>query len=170
MYPISTLFRIAKIICVAAIALMAILVVVGNSTDYYTNYHFVEHVLKMDTVFPDSKIHYRHIDNPVLFNAAYIFLIAMEALMAFFCSRGSWMLFKNLNNSAADFHNAKKWAVAGIIIGIMIWFLGFEVIGGEWFGMWQSAQWNGLGSAERIVNFLVMVLILLQLKEEEKPL
>ena len=66
-----------------------------------------------------------------------------------------------------DFHAAKNWAVAGIIAGIIIWFLGFEVIGGEWFAMWQSTQWNGLGSAERIVNFLVMALILLHLKETE---
>ena len=46
-------------------------------------------------------------------------------------------------------------------------FGGFEVIGGEWFAMWQSSQWNGLGSAERIVSFLVLSLILLHMKEEE---
>jgi predicted small integral membrane protein len=44
--------------------------------------------------------------------------------------------------------------------------LGFEVIGGEWFAMWQSPTWNGLAAAERIVSFLVLALILLHLKEE----
>ena len=61
----------------------------------------------------------------------------------------------------------KKWAIAGLITGILIWFFGFEVIGGEWFSMWQSTIWNGLGSADRIVTFIVLTLILFHFKEEE---
>ena len=87
--------------------------------------------------------------------------------MAFCCIKSGWLLLKNLKSSGVVFHASKNWGVAGILTGIVIWFLGFEVIGGEWFAMWQSRIWNGLGSAERIVSFLVMVLILLQFKEEE---
>ena len=166
MYSVQFLFRVAKTISVAAIALMSLLVVFGNTTDYLTNYHFVAHVMKMDTIFPDSNLYYRHINNTFLFHAGYIILITTEAVMAFCCIKGSWLLFKNLKSDAAVFHASKKWAVAGIIIGIMIWFLGFEVVGGEWFAMWQSSVWNGLGAAERIVSFLVLVLILLHFKEE----
>ena len=167
MYPVGFLFRVAKIVSVAAIALMALLVVVGNTTDYFTNYQFVEHVMKMDTTFPGSNVHYRSVDNPFLFHAGYILIILGEGLMAFCCIKGSWLLFKNLKSDAASFHSSKNWAVAGIILGIVIWFLGFEVIGGEWFAMWQSSHWNGLGAAERIVSFLVLILILLHLKEED---
>ena len=90
----------------------------------------------------------------------------MEALMAFCCIKGAWLLFKNLKSEAIIFHASKNWAVAGIIICIAIWFFGFEVIGGEWFGMWQSMIWNGLAAAERILGFLVLVLILLNLRDE----
>lgn len=166
MYPTSLLFRIAKTISVFAIGLMALLIVIGNTTDYYSNFSFVEHVMKMDTTFPNSEIHYRSINNPFLFHAGYIFIILMEAFMAFCCLRGNWDMFKNLRKDANSFHASKKWAVAGIIIGIIIWFIGFEVIGGEWFAMWQSATWNGLAAAERILNFLVLVLILLHFKNE----
>jgi predicted small integral membrane protein len=169
MYSVQLLLRVAKTISVAAIALMSLLVVTGNVTDYYTNYYFVEHVMKMDTIFPESHIHYRNINNSFLFHAGYICIIAVQTLMAFCCMKGSWFLFKNFRSSATIFHAAKNWAVAGITIGIVIWFLGFEVIGGEWFAMWQSSKWNGLGAAERIVSFLVLVLILLHLKEEEIP-
>ncbi|MES1218582.1 MAG: DUF2165 family protein, partial [Bacteroidota bacterium] len=106
------------------------------------------------------------IDNPFVFHAGYILIILLEALMAFCCIKGSWLLFKNRNSDAASFHASKNWAVAGIVIGIIIWFLGFEVVGGEWFAMWQSNTWNGLASAERIVSFLVLVLILLHLEEK----
>jgi predicted small integral membrane protein len=120
----------------------------------------------MDTIFPASNLHYRTINNPVFFHAGYIFIILMEAMMCYCCLHGSWLLFKNLKSDTVIFHASKNWAVAGLIIGIIIWFFGFEVIGGEWFAMWQSPTWNGLGAAERMVSFLVLALILLQLKEE----
>jgi predicted small integral membrane protein len=167
MYKTAFLLRLAKAIAVAAIGLMAFMVAFGNITDYYSNYLFVAHILKMDSTFPESHIHYRSINNIYVFHASYIFIIIMETVMAFCCIKGSWLLFKNLKSGAAKFHASKNWAVAGIIIGIIIWFAGFEVIGGEWFAMWQSAVWNGLGAAERIVGFLLLLLLLLHLKEDE---
>ncbi len=166
MYATSFLLRLVKATAVAGIGLMAFLVVLDNVTDYSSNYSFVEHVLKMDTTFPGSDIHYRSINNRYAFHASYILIIIMEALMAFCCIKGSWLLFKNLKSSSIVFHASKNWSVAGITIGIIIWFLGFEVIGGEWFAMWQSAAWNGLAAAERILGFLVLTMILLHLKDE----
>lgn len=165
MFPTQLLFRIAKMVAVASIGLMALLVVIGNTTDYFTNYLFVEHVMKMDTIFPGSHLLYRNINNTFIFHASYILIILLEAVMAFCCIKGAWMLAKNLKSSSDVFHENKNWAVAGLTIGIVIWFLGFEVIGGEWFAMWQSKEWNGLPAAERIVSFLVLVLILLHFKE-----
>jgi predicted small integral membrane protein len=167
MYTTPLMLRFAKAISVAAIGLMAFLVAFGNITDYYSNYPFVEHVLKMDTTFPGSHIHYRSINNPYIFHASYILIIALETAMAFCCIKGSWLLFRNIKSSAAIFYASKNWAIAGIIIGIVVWFAGFEVVGGEWFAMWQSQSWNGLGAAERIVSFLLLVLLLLHFKEEE---
>jgi predicted small integral membrane protein len=166
MYSTAFIFRIAKATSVTAIGLMALLVVIGNTTDYYTNYLFVEHVLKMDTIFPNSSTHYRSINEPILFHAAYIVIIVMEIGMAFCCLKGGLLLFRNLRKDAYSFDAAKNWGVAGITIGIVIWFLGFEVIGGEWFAMWQSSTWNGLAAAERILSFLVLTLIFLHLREE----
>ena len=108
MYSTSFLLRIVKTISVAAIGLMAFLIVLGNITDYYSNYQFVAHVLKMDTVFPESHIHYRSINNIFVFHASSILIIGMETLIAFCCIRGSWLLFKNLKNSAAIFHGSKN--------------------------------------------------------------
>ncbi len=146
---------------------MALAVAIGNTTDYYSNYLFVEHVLKMDTTFPNSSIHYRSINEPILFHAAYIVIIVMETGMAFCCLKGGWLLFRNLRRDAHSFHAAKNWGIAGITIGVIIWFLGFEVIGGEWFAMWQSSTWNGLAAAERILSFLMLTLIFLHFREEQ---
>lgn len=165
MYPTGFLFRLAKVVSVFAVGLMGLLVVIGNTTDYYTNYQFVAHVMKMDTVFPESHIQYRTISNPALYHTGYLLIIGLEALMTFCCLKGSWLLFCRLKKEASAFHAAKNWSVAGLLIGIVIWFFGFEVIGGEWFAMWQSPTWNGLNSAERIVNFLAFSLILLHFRD-----
>lgn len=122
--------------CVAGIGLMGLLIVTGNTTDYYSNYSFVEHALKMDSIFQNSRIHYRSIQQPRVYHAGYLLLIVLEALICFCRLRGAWQMKKNLRQSGVIFHQSKKWAVAGIGIGILIWFAGFEVIGGEWFGMW----------------------------------
>lgn len=166
MYSTARLFRFAKSISVAAIGLLSLLIVINNTTDYFTNYVFVEHVMKMDTTFPSSQVHYRSIGSPFIYHIGYCFIILLEALMAFCCLRGAWQMLRNINKDGLSFHQSKNWAVAGITLGIIIWFLGFEVIGGEWFAMWQSATWNGLGAAERIVSFLVLTLILLHSKDE----
>lgn len=166
MYSTPFLFRLAKTVSVAGIGLLALLIVIGNITDYYSNYFFVEHVLKMDTTFPDSHLHYRSIHTPFLFHAGYILIILLEAFMAFCCIKGAWQMFRSLKKDGVVFHASKNWAVAGITTGILIWFVGFEVIGGEWFAMWQSAAWNGLVAAERVLGFLILTLILLQFKVE----
>jgi predicted small integral membrane protein len=160
------LFRIAKLVAIASIGLMAGLISFGNISDYYSNYQFVVHVMKMDTIFPDSALQYRSIQQPALYHTGYIVLIVMETVMALLCISGTVAMFRNLKKSRTDFYASQKLAVAGLIIGLLIWFTGFEVIGGEWFAMWQSNTWNGLGSADRILTFLVLTLILLHLKEE----
>jgi predicted small integral membrane protein len=40
-------------------------------------------------------------------------------------------------------------------------------IGGEWFGMWQSMQWNGVPSAFRFVMVILGVLIFVALPDHE---
>jgi predicted small integral membrane protein len=57
--------------------------------------------------------------------------------------------------------------VAGFMVGVFIWYFCFQVIGGEWFVMWQSKEWNDLEIAERLANFLMMALIFIALKIDD---
>ena len=49
--------------------------------------------------------------------------------------------------------------VAFLALGFLIWFFGFMVVGGEWFAMWQSSQWNGQPAAFRFYAALLGVAI-----------
>ena len=52
---------------------------------------------------------------------------------------------------------------------ILLFGVGFLAIGGEWFEMWQSQQWNGLQPAT--FNFLIASagLILTRLPDRSQP-
>jgi len=159
--------RAAKAATVAAVALFASLVAFGNLTDYNTNFVFVEHVLSMDTIFPFSTIKYRAITSPTLHEAAYAIIIAAEVLIAVLCWIGAVMLLLRLRADAATFNRAKTFSVLGLALGFLLWQVGFMSIGGEWFGMWQSQQWNGVPSAFRFVMTIIAVLIFVAMPDQE---
>ena len=159
--------RLSKIACVAAMALFASLVAFGNITDYGANLPFVQHVLAMDTIFPDSSIRYRAIHAPWLQHAAYIAIILLETATALLCWLGAIALFRARRAGADDFHRSKNTAIAGLTLGFLTWQAGFMSVGGEWFGMWMSESWNGVPSAFRFLCTLMLVLIYLVQKDGE---
>jgi predicted small integral membrane protein len=159
--------RAAKVLLVAAIALFATVVAFGNITDYGTNLAFVQHVLSMDTIFERSTIRYRAITSPAMHHVAYAIIIATEALVALLCWIGAVMLLRRLRADAGAFHRAKSFAIAGLVLGFLLWQVGFMTIGGEWFGMWQSQQWDGVPSAFRFVMVIAAVLVFVALPDGE---
>jgi len=161
------IMRAAKIAMVAAIAAFATLVAFGNITDYDTNFVFVQHVLSMDSVFPNSAITYRAITSPALHHAAYAIIIAAEALTAALCWIGTVALLRQGRAPAAAFNHAKTWSITGLALGFLVWQFGFMTVGGEWFGMWQSAKWNGVPSAFRFAVVIIAVLIFVAMRDEE---
>jgi predicted small integral membrane protein len=159
--------RIAKIAMVAAVALFATLVSFGNVTDYWTNFAFVQHVLSMDSIFPNSTITWRAITSPALHHIGYCAIIATEIVTAVLCWMGAWTLYQKLWGAAASFNAAKTYAVLGLVLGFLLWQVGFMTIGGEWFGMWQSKDWNGIASAFRFVAVIAAVLIFVAMPDSE---
>src|SRR5262249_14262555 len=138
-----------------------------NLTDYNTNFPFVQHVLSMDTIFAFSTIKYRAITDPALQRAAYALIIATEAAIAVLCWVGAVALARRLRADAAAFNRAKTFAVVGLTLGFLLWQVGFMSIGGEWFGMWQSEEWNGVPPAFRFVMVIMTVLILVAMPDQE---
>ncbi|HWU78017.1 MAG TPA: DUF2165 domain-containing protein [Rhodanobacter sp.] len=159
--------RLSKILLVLAIALWLALVAFGNITDYGSNWVFVQHVLAMDSIFPGADIHYRAIHSPALQHLAYLAIIVVETLAAGLCSFGGWRMWRARRASVATFRDAARVAVAGLSLGLLLWLGGFMAIGGEWFGMWMSSQWNGVASAFRFVMVLLVALVYLGQRDHE---
>jgi predicted small integral membrane protein len=159
--------RIAKITMIAALAAYALIVAYDNIVDYGSNYEFVSHVLSMDTTFEGNQLKHRAISNETIWRAAYVMIIAVEALTGLLLAFGALALVRRLRAPADIFNKAKVWSVAGLVAGFGLWFGGFLVIAGEYFAMWQSKVWNGQEAAFRITAVILGVLIYVSLPDDE---
>ena len=159
--------RTLRIMSVGAMGLLLSLFVFDNLTDYNTNFQFVRHVLSMDTIFPDATIRYRAITAPWAHHLAYAAIIATEFLAALLCWLGTWSMWRQRAAPAAAFQGARRLAFAGLGLGAGLYLIGFITIGGEWFAMWMSHEWNGVESAFRFFLMLFAVLIFVAMRDDD---
>ena len=158
--------RIAKTLAVMSIAFFATLAAFGNITDYGTNFAFVRHVMSMDTIFPDADVRYRAVTSPVLHHVAYVAIIIVESIVAALCWLGAVRMASRVRADAALFNRSKNAAIVGLTLGYLLWQVGFMSVGGEWFGMWMSSQWNGLESAFRFFITILGVLVFVAMRDD----
>jgi len=159
--------RLAKALLTFSVGVFGLLVGIDNILDYGTNFVFAQHVLSMDTTFPESTLRWRAITSPWMHHAAYGMIIAVEIATGALAMAGAVRLFQARATSARAFNAAKDLAIAGLTAGFVLYFLGFLVIGGEWFQMWQSQTWNAQAAAFRCVACIGLVLIFVALADDE---
>ena len=159
------LIRHCKIFLVLIMAIFFTLVVFNNTFDYHTNYVFVQHVVTMDTIFPDSNTKWRALTNESLATLFYWGIISWEALSGIVCWLAAIKLFQ-YRNDAIQFAKNKSIAVLGLTLGLALYAFGFIVVGAEWFQMWQSAQWNGQVGASVFINMIGLILLVILAKDE----
>jgi predicted small integral membrane protein len=153
--------RSAKVLLVFGVALFYSFVVLNNTTDYDSNYQFVRHVMMMDSTFPGNRGIWRAINAPGLHTAFYLSIIAWETLTMALCWIGAVKLARTLRATAAAFHAAKRVAIMGLTLSLLMWLVAFLSVGGEWFLMWQSKNWNGQDAAFRMFTVVGIVLLFL---------
>lgn len=159
--------RLLQAFTLFSAGLFGLFVFAGNLMDYNSNYQFVVHVLSMDTTFEGNALMWRAIDNPVIHQIGYIGIILAEGVFAALGLIGGVKLFLRRNADFRAYDRARVWGYAAYALGILIWFIGFIVIGSEWFAMWQSSSWNGKDTAMPIAMLLTGFAVLLALNGPE---
>ncbi|MDN0194026.1 DUF2165 domain-containing protein [Streptomyces sp. S.PNR 29] len=144
---------LAATLLTGTVALYITLVAFGNITDFGTNQQFVRHVLAMDTTFKDEDLMWRAITTTWIQDAAYVAIIVWETVAALVLIYGTWLWFRR------DDLRARRFSTYGLLMLMLLFGAGFIAIGGEWFAMWQSGDWNGLDAAIRVFVFSGIVLI-----------
>jgi predicted small integral membrane protein len=159
--------RLSRIALAASVAALFTLVAFGNVTDYGSNFAFVQHVLAMDTTFGSPGVMWRAITMSAAHHAAYAMIIAWEAATAALLWAGVARLWRARAGAASAWNAARGPAILGLTAGALLHGLGFLVIAGEWFAMWQSRQWNGQASAAIFLTFTGLALLHLSAAEPE---
>lgn len=159
--------RLSKIALVASSALFLAIVVFNNLIDYNSNFQFVKHVLNMSTTFPGNRLMGRAIDSPVVHHVFYASIILWELAAAAILAAGALKLWRVRAAPAATWQAAKSLAAFGLTVSMLMWFLAFITVGGEWFVMWQSSTWNGQNAAFRMFAVLGLILLFLQQRDDE---
>lgn len=139
--------RLLQAFTVFSAGLYGLFVLMGNLMDYDSNYQFVQHVLSMDTTFEGNALMWRAITEPWVWTVAYIGIIIAEAVFAALGLIGGVRLFMKRNASIEKYDHERGWGYGAYALGLGIWFIGFIVVGSEWFAMWQSSDWNGKDTA-----------------------
>lgn len=160
------LIRYSKVILMAYISFFGLLVMYSNFTDYATNYEYVGHVLSMDTTRENLNLSYRAITSPMLHHRIYWIIITLEVIYTAFCLLGTYHLYRNIHASSEDFHEAKKFAIIGLLVAMLVYYVCLQVIGVEWFNMDESQTWNAKDWARHIVDFILPLLIYVAVRIE----
>jgi predicted small integral membrane protein len=160
----SGLLRLGTLPVVVAVltlitAAYYLLVAIGNITDFGTNQQFVLHVLEMDTTFNDEDVMWRAIGSSAIQNLAYLLIIAWEVLIeaVLIWALVAWV---GALRAGRGYERPRRLSTLGWTMILLLFAGGFIVIGGEWFQMWQSEDWNGLDPALQNVIVAGLALVL----------
>lgn len=158
---------VAATLLTGTVALYITLVAFGNITDFDTNQQFVRHVLAMDTTFKDDDLMWRAVGSTALQDTAYVGIIVWETLAALILLAAT-ALWTTALRRPQGLRRARRAGTIGLSMILVLFGAGFIGIGGEWFAMWQSEDWNGLDAATRVVTLAGIVLVVTHLPSGSK--
>jgi predicted small integral membrane protein len=142
------------------------LVCFNNITDYGSNFGFVSKVSGMEDVFSRERTGWRAINNSTLHHMMYISIILVELSIASLLILGSVKMIRNYKAPAVEFNASKKLTTTGLASAMLLFFVFFITIAGEWFLMWQSTQWNAQQTAFSLT--IIFLLALIFMNQDEK--
>ena len=158
--------RVSKIVLVFSIALLAGLPGINNLIDYNVNLEHVRHVVMMDTHVVDHNYGWRALTSPWMHHLLYILIIITELAIGVLGIWASIDLWK-VRHHAPAFNQKKTKAIWVLTLGVLVWLSGFLAVGGEWFLMWLSADWNSQQPAFRLAVIMILGLIFIAMKDED---
>lgn len=152
-----------KAALVGAVAAYMGLVVFGNVVDSAANFAYVQHVLSMDTVLPHNSQKWRAITNPEVWRLSYVLILVYQIVAACWLL---WATVRLFRSSAIEWVENRTFASGALVFTLLLWLVPFATVGGEWFQMWQSSEWNGLDACGRNFTMQGIVLLYLQTPDE----
>jgi predicted small integral membrane protein len=156
--------RLIKILFGLSVSLYMFMTCFNNLADYDSNFQFISMVSGMEDVYSKAKNGWRSVHSETLHHVMYLFIIACELTVAVLTLTGVFKMIKKFRSGKEEFNQSKKMLLTGLSVGVLLWFVIFITIGGEWFLMWQSKIWNGQTTA-----FILTIIFLVFLVHLNQP-
>lgn len=159
--------RVARLVASLVVLMAAahyLIVALGSITNPTnptgSNWPFVQGVLSGDGTPPGNGFEWRFIDAQWFQALAYIGIIAGETLAAIGLIADAVLGLRRSGDPAA-WERSQRWTLGGSVFGLLVFFLGFIVVGGNWFVMYGNSKWNGLEPAfqNTVTTLLAMLLV-----------
>ncbi len=143
--------RNLKIVFVAIVSLMCLFYAAQNVANLDGCFQTFAYVLGAGDhqAYPHSILPAIH--SPAAIWIALIAVVGLEFAAGLVSAKGVWDLWGAKKSPAADFNDAKTFALVGCGIGMVVWGGLFAVLGGALFQMWQTDI--GRGSLENAFEF-----------------
>jgi len=151
--------RYLKIVLVLSIALLCLMYATQNIVNLEAAHAAIAGVLSMhdNAVYPEA--FGPAVTQPVLVWCAVITIITGEMIAGLLSLKGAWDLWTARGAPTEAFQSAKKFALIGGGLAMVVWFGLFGAIGGAYFQMWQTDV--GSGSIRDAAFFVLQIGILL---------
>jgi predicted small integral membrane protein len=160
------MLRVIKIGLVAAVCLWGALSALGNVLDWEGTLGAVRAVSTM-TAWEGGAGDWRATSSPVLITAAAVLIVVFKVTAALLCGLGAGHMWRERHGDVGLFGRAKALALTGCGVAVLGLFLGWIVLGEQWFEMWRSPQLGAAGSAAfRYAGFIGLIAVFVAIREE----
>ncbi|MGB0371969.1 MAG: DUF2165 family protein [Opitutales bacterium] len=150
--------RYAKLVLLLSAAIFYFITVFNNIVDYSANLRFIQNVAGMTDTFNDTLL-WRRMESDFMHWLLYVVIIGWELLAGVLCVYAGYLCWKYRNEGAALFKRARTAGMIAHLFGLMLWYFAFIIVGGQWFLMWQSENWNGQDAAFRMIGITGLILL-----------
>ncbi len=161
------MLRIIKISLSSFVAFFCIVYALQNIVNLQAAYGYVTLITGMS-----GQIAYPEHIGPAVESSALIWtmlwiIIILELGAGLLAAKGSFDLWIARNTSSEEFQKAKKYALLGSGLGVIIWFGLFSAIGGAYFQMWQTEAGQGaMNGSFQYAMLMGLMLLIINSKDE----
>lgn len=131
------MLRITKILLTACVATWCLLGAFGNLSDWDGTLGAVRAAASMST-FEGGAASWRATSSPVVIWIGALMIMLSKLAAGILCSVGTLQMWRARAGDESGFAAAKRTALAGCGVAMVMLFGGFIVIGETWFEMWRS--------------------------------
>jgi len=161
------MIRITKITAALFIGTIGLLVFVGNMVNLNSAYEFVSFVVA-GVEQPYYKIIGPTVTAAWLTWVALVVIVVVELTVGILGFSGAIRMIQQRGGTADEFNNSKAHAVLAGIIGMLLWYGFFIVIGEGYFQMWQTELGLGsVGGAFRYGSVCAVLMFFISSKDSE---